>query len=61
MLINTMWLDALLWYYELILCNGVHYLGVLVAIVKDQPVAVNHFASYLRQNREFDELIKFYE
>ncbi|XP_065919999.1 spermatogenesis-defective protein 39 homolog [Dysidea avara] len=36
-------------------------IGVLVAIVKDQPVAINHFASYLRQNREFDELIRFYE
>jgi len=38
-----------------------HYLGVLVSIVKGKPVAVNHFASYLRQNREFDELIRFYE
>ena len=35
--------------------------GVLVQIVIDRPVAINHYASYLRQNCEFEELTRFYE
>ena len=35
--------------------------GVLVQTVKDKPMVINHYASYLRQICEFEELTRFYE
>ena len=49
--------------YDIIYHDIIYYdiTGILVKIVEDKPVAINHFASYLRQNQEFEELIRFYE
>ena len=44
-----------------VICTIDDIVGVLVKIVEDKPVAINHYASYLRQNHEFEELIQFYE